>query len=290
MEFMQKYKKLFLTVIVVICLVSILYSLGKRYQPTWVNHVLGFVVTPVQGAITGISSWCGEKIDFVVRMGEIESENRMLKEQVEQLTAENSRLNLVDDENEKLSQLLDIQRKYANYPMVGADVIAKDPGNWYDTFTIDKGTRDGFQKDMVVLASGGLVGRIYEVGYNYAKVRSIIDDTSAVAAKSSRTDDIGSMRGDLFLMTEGKCRMTFIDGQAELMAGDEIVTSHLSPNFPPGILIGNILEINDNPNGTKDAIVKPYVDFKHLETVVVITEVFEQELIAAPPEPTGKAQ
>ncbi len=279
MNFINRHKKLFIVGIVILSVILIAVSVARQYKPTLLNNILGFFITPIQGVVTGVSSWFGDKIDFVVRMGEIEGENRMLKQQVEILGAENSRLHLVDERNQELSELLEITKKYSNYPMVGADVIAKDVGNWYDNFIIDKGTKDGFEKDMIVLASGGLVGRIFEAGYNYSKVKSIIDDTSAVAAKSPRTNDTGSMRGDLYLMMEGKCVMDFIDDDAQIVPGDEIVTSHLSSVFPPGIIIGNVLEVKNNANNTKQAIIKPYVDFKHLETVLVITQLFDRELI-----------
>lgn len=279
LKFLNRHKRAFVISIIVICILCIIISLDKRYKPTWVNNILGFVIIPIDGVITGAGSWIGDKVDFVIRMGEIEAENATLKEQVESLAAENSRLKLIDKENQRLSDLLEIDRKYANYPMVGANVISKDTGNWYDIFLIDKGTKDGLQKDMVVLASGGLVGRIFEAGYNYSKVRSIIDDTSGVSAESSRTEDIGTMRGDLYLMLEGKCRMEFIYAESEILQGDEIVTSHISEVYPPGIIIGHVLDVSKDPNGTKGAVIEPYVDFKHLKTVLVITKVFERELI-----------
>jgi rod shape-determining protein MreC len=280
-EFLKNHKKFFIAAIIVVCILCAIVTLGRKYQPTLVNNTLGFIITPVEGAITGVGAFISARIDFIVRMGEIEAENIELKERVKTLEADNTRLSLVDKENQKLSELLEIDRQYANYPMVGANVIAKDTGNWYNTFTIDKGTRDGFQKDMVVLASGGLVGRIFEAGYNYSKVLSIIDDTSAVAVKIARTEDDGYIRGDLYLMLEGKCRMEFIDSESDLLQGDEIVTAPTSSIYPPGIIIGHVLSVSMDANGTKSAIIEPFVDFKHIEKVIVVTALFEQELIPA---------
>ena len=72
--------------------------------------------------------------------------------------------------------------KYPSYPKVAASVIAKDSGNWFSTFTIDKGKKDGVDVGMNVLAGSGLVGIVTDAGDNFAKVRCIIDDASKSVA------------------------------------------------------------------------------------------------------------
>ncbi len=130
---------------------------------------------------------------------------------------------------------------------------------------------------MVVLSSNGLVGKISEAGYNYSKVVSIIDDTDSVSSQNTRTEDIGFVRGDL--TNKGICIMEYIDNEAEIIEGDEIITSHLSNIYPPGLTIGYVKEIYSDLNTlTKYAVVEPIVDFKNLETVLVITQNFEKNI------------
>ena len=123
---------------------------------------------------------------------------------------------------------------------------------------------------MVFLAFGGLVGKVEEVGTNYAKVSSIINGTYSVTSKTLRTDDEGFVKGDI--VNKGMLKMEYIDKDAEIKEGDEIVTSHLSNIYPAGITIGSVTEVHlDNNNKLyKTAIIKPAVDFKHLEKVLVI--------------------
>jgi rod shape-determining protein MreC len=94
---------------------------------------------------------------------------------------------------------------------------------------------------------------------------------------SLRTGDLGVVRGDYSLMDDGLCRMEYIDAESEIMKGDEIVTSQLSDIYPVGLTIGYVKEIVTDTNGlTKYAIIEPQVDFKHLSTLLVITEAFDK--------------
>ena len=153
---------------------------------------------------------------------------------------------------------------------ITSNIIARDPGNWYENFTIDKGSNDGIEKNMVVLAFGGLVGKVEEVGPNYAKVSSIINGTYSVSSKTLRTDDEGFVKGDI--SNKGILKMDYIDKDAEIKEGDEIVTSHLSEIYPAGITVGYVTEVHLESNNklSKTATIKPAVDFKHLEKVLVI--------------------
>ncbi len=276
MNFLSRYKKIAITIAALFCLGAIVVSLN-RAEPTFFESGIGYFLTPIQKLNTNISDWIESKVNALTNINDIENENEKLKNELFALQTEIDSLKLMEKENEKLSELLEIDRKYSNYPKIGARIIAKDPGNWYDVFIIDKGSEDGLEKNMVVIASGGLVGKIVESGYNYSKVVSIIDDTDSVSAKSLRTDDLGFVRGDL--SNRGMCKMEYVDNEAEIIEGDEIVTSHLSEIYPPGLTIGYVKEIHTDTNTlTKYAVIAPNVDFKHLETVLVITESFHKEL------------
>ncbi len=276
MNFLKNHKKFVIPLVAVLCLCMISFSLN-RAEPTFFESGIGYVLSPVQEFNTSITNWVSSKFNALTNINEIENENEKLKEEVFSLQTEVNRLKIVEDENKKLSELLKIDQKYSDYPKIGARIIAKDTSNWYDVFLIDKGSNDGIEKNMVVIASGGLVGKIVEAGFNYSKVVSIIDDTDSVGAKSLRTDDLGFVRGDF--ENQGMCKMEYVDSDAEIMQGDEIVTSHLSEIYPPGITIGYVKDIqNDDNTITKCAIITPTVDFKHLETVLVITQNFKKDL------------
>lgn len=275
MNFFENNKKLFIILATIFCLVAALYTVN-RVKPTFIENTFGFIITPVQKFNTSAVGWFRDKADYFNGISDLQDENESLKQELEETKVELNRLEMVEQENTNLTGLLDIRSRYSQYTMVAANIIAKDTGNWYDTFTIDKGSKDGLEKNMVVLTSDGLVGRIKQCGYNYAMVTSIIDDTDAISAKSLRTDDLGYVSGDL--ANKGMCKMEYIDNTAEITEGDEVITSNLSEIFPPGITIGYIQEVySDSSAFTKQATVKPAVDFKHLDSVMVITTDFSHD-------------
>lgn len=276
MEFIEKHKKKIIIVITVIMIIIAVFTGFYKTNATFVESGIGLIVVPIQKVLKNSENWVNDKVDFWKNIQNFEKENEELKAKIEELEIENSKLKLYESENKKLSQLLELTEKYYDYPMVGAEVVGKDPGNWYEIFTIDKGTKDGLSANMVVLTQKGLAGRITETAYNYSKVITIIDDSSSVSAKNLRTGDIGIVKGDSTLRKDGLCRMEYIDANAEIMVGDEIVTSHLGDIYPSGITIGYVKEIKADPNGlTQYALIEPVIDFKHIETVLVIDKKLE---------------
>jgi rod shape-determining protein MreC len=264
----EKYVILLVSIILIITIFS---TAGKRYNITFIEKGLGYIVMPIQKIISGIGEWAGDQINFIKNIKNLEKQNAELSKKVDELSYENKILQQYKDENTRLRKLLDLDKKYADYPKIGAEIIGKDPGNWYNVFLIDKGSNDGLEVDMVVLSGNGLVGHIIEVAPNYSKVLAIIDDRNAVSSKVLRTGDLGIVKGDLSLLNQGLCRMEYVDAEADIIVGDEIVTSNLSDIYPPGIMIGTVKEIETESHGlTKYALIEPVVDFKHLEEVLVI--------------------
>ena len=171
-----------------------------------------------------------------------------------------------------------LDEQYSGYEKVGARIIARDSGNWFHAFTINKGEEDGLAIDMNVIAGGGLVGRIIDIGPNWAKVNAIINDDSNVSGMVLASSDILMVSGSLQLMGDGVIGFgQLIDSQNTVKVGDKIVTSNISDKYLPSILIGYISEINqDSNNITKSGKITPAVDFEHLEEVLVILKIKQQ--------------
>lgn len=175
---------------------------------------------------------------------------------------------------EDMRKLLDLDEQY-KYEKVGAGIIGKDAGNWFDTFIIDKGSKDGIEVDMNVIAGSGLVGIVTNVGPNYANVRSIIDDRNSVSAMVLTTSDKCFVNGDLEMMTKQQviAFSDLTDAEDKAAIGDQVVTSYTSSKYLPGLLIGQINELNtDSNNLTKSGTITPAVDFEHIKNVLVILD------------------
>ncbi|MCC8097430.1 MAG: rod shape-determining protein MreC [Eubacterium sp.] len=269
MNFINKHKKTFFLILCVVCL-CLAGITTNRLAPSIFEKTFGFVLTPVQGAVYSVGNWFSSRFSAVTNTDDLIKENEEMKLEIEKLKLENSRIELLEKDNKKLSGLLELSEKYKAYGTTGARIIGKDPGNWYDVFIIDKGSSDGLAQNMVVIADGGLVGRIRECGFNYSQVVSIIDDTDSVSAVSPRTGDTGYVKGDL--NSKGMCKMELIDITSKITEGDEIATSHYSSVYPEGISIGKVVSIeNASDTSTKTAVIEPIVDFEHLDSVLVIT-------------------
>lgn len=230
-------------------------------------------VIPLEQGINQIGGWLGDMTDNFDTMEQLRAENTRLQEQVDSLITENNYLQADQSELERLQDLYRLDQNYADYEKIGAHVIGKDSGNWFNSFTIDKGSRDGIETDMNVIAQSGLVGIVTDVGPTWATVRSVIDDSSNISSMSLSTSDTCIVSGDLSLMSEGQIRFEQMENNDNTVnVGDQLVTSYISDKYLQGILIGYVSEVNvDANNLTRSGYIIPAVDFKNLQEVLVIT-------------------
>ena len=232
-----------------------------------------YTVIPLQQGINQIGGWLGDMSDNFETLQQLRTENEKLQEQIDTLTTENSNLQEERYELERFRELYQLDQNYSDYEKTAAHVIGKDSGNWFSTFTIDKGSDDGIAVDMNVMAGSGLVGIVVDVGPSWAKVRSIIDDSSNVSGMVLSTSDRCIVSGDLSLIDEGQIRFEQMENnENQVSVGDQIVTSYISDKYLQGILIGYVSEVTvDSNNLTRSGYITPAVNFKDLQEVLVIT-------------------
>ena len=252
------------------CIVATAAS-GTTSAP--LQNVAGFLVVPFEKGISGVSNMVGDVKNSLRDKQDVLQENEELKNQINSLTEQNNILIQDQTELTRLKELYNLDQEYTDYPKVAARIISKDPGNWYDTFMINKGTNDGIHVDNNVIAGKGLVGIVTEVGPSWATVRSIIDDSSNVSAMTVGTDDNCVVEGDLELIDEGKLRFTQLyDKEDKVTVGEQVVTSNISEKYVEGLFIGYVSDIQlDTNNLTKSGTIVTPVDFQHLKDVFVIT-------------------
>ena len=251
-------------------LLIIAIVIGKQFDIPVLSTGVNYILYPFEKSIHFVSDKTKNIVAHFQNVDELLKSNEDLEDEVSRLRYENTILNQYQEENDNLRTLLEMKKRYEAYEGIGANVIGKEIGNWYKIFTIDKGTRKGVGNNSVILANGGLVGHVDEATDTVSRVISIIDSRSAVSAKVVRTGDVGIIKGDIELANEGLCVLE-INSESEVVKGDQIITSHLSSIYPPGILIGTVEEvIAGNNDLVHYAYVRPVVDFKHLEQVLVI--------------------
>ena len=267
--------KYILLVLTLVCFLVMLGSFVLGWTSGPVGTAASYVFIPMQKGLTTVGNWISDKTYELASLKDVMKENEQLKVQVDELTDELNTLKLEQYDTEDLRELLALDTGYSEYNKLSASVIGKDAGNWFDTFLIDKGEKDGVAVGMNVITGRGLAGIITEVGPNYAKVRCIIDDTSSVSGMVLSTSDNCIVKGDLQTMDERQM-ITFSnlkDTEGKVAVGDQVVTSYISSEYVQGLLIGYISEIHVNPNNlTKSGLITPVVDFEHVKHVLVITD------------------
>lgn len=262
-----------LAIMTFFCVSAIVATLASGVTSAPLQEAAGLIIVPFEKSIASIGQWMTGVQDSFQEKEDLIQKNKELQTTVDTLTEQNNVLLQDQAELARLEQLYELDEEYTDYPKVAARIISKDPGNWYDTFMINRGSNDGIRVDNNVIAGKGLVGIVTEVGSNWATVRSIIDDSSNVSAMTVSTDDICVVEGDLELIDEGKLRFSQLyDREDKVSVGERIVTSNISDKYVEGLFIGYVSEIElDTNNLTKTGTLVTPVDFQHLKDVFVIT-------------------
>ena len=262
-----------LWLVVLLCLIFIGVSLKNNGEKLSIQNGISSLILPMEKGLNSVGQWFGEQKEHNRSLNELSAENEELKQQIEQLNTKISSMENNLSELEALRELLKMKELDPDYDMVGARVISKNAGNWFHSFTIDKGSNDGIKKDMNVIYDNGLVGIVTDVAANSATVRAIIDDTSSVSGMLSKSNELCIVNGDLQLYQEGLLDVEMISKDAQVAAGDEVVTSYISDKYLPGLVIGYISNVSmDSSNLSQNAEITPKVSFDNITNVMVITQ------------------
>ena len=269
----QKKNQYIFILLTVLCIMMIVLSSVKDGFMNPLRNAVGTVLVPIQSGVNYVGYKLYSRWEKHKTLLEAEAENEKLNAKIDLLTEENNILKQNEEELKRLRDLYSLDQQYLQYDKVAARVIAKDSENWFQVFRIDKGSKDGIMVDQNVMAKGGLVGIVTDVGLNYATVRSIIDDESRVSCMGIQSSDTCIVAGDLQLFEEGRLRITNMKKEAVIQDGDRIVTSNISSKFLPGILVGFAIGIEeDEKRLMKNGYLIPAADFTDIREVLVLKE------------------
>ena len=243
-------------------------SSGTLISP---ESTLARALAPVQSLVSGMTQGISGYLYRVKLRSNIEYEYNQLKAQNDELVLRSLLYEELEEENTRLRALLGEYETRAEMNPVLARVIASESGNYFSTFTINKGKKDGVDTQMAVITSEGLIGYTYEVFETTAKVITVIDDQASLAALIESSRDQGAVKGTLGSTGEPLCRMYYLSADSVPRPGDRVITSGIGVSFPKGLLIGYVREstraIEDNKHYI---VVEPAADFEHIENVLVL--------------------
>lgn len=228
-------------------------------------------VSPIQNAFYRLTRAVSDTLYRMKYYSNLEAEYEQLRIQNEDLVY---RAMLTDELQHQLTQFEDMHAEIINNENlrpITCQVIGRDEGNYFSTFTINRGSRDDIEPFMAVTISGALVGYTEVVHENSATVRTIIDSEASIAALIQSSRDQGTIRGTLGVDGTAMCRMYYLPDDHLPRPGDIVVTSGVGLSFPKGIPIGTVRESTRGMDANKQYIVvEPDVDFEHIEYVIVL--------------------
>ncbi|WP_160678479.1 rod shape-determining protein MreC [Clostridium sp. C8-1-8] len=264
--------KLAVTVIVlsVSFLAIIIYSV-KRDSSNPITSGAGTALNPIQKAAYTLANKAKGGLDFFVNFSEVKQENEELKKKNIDLENKLIEYGSLKSENDRLRNMLDFKSQRSSYLYVGAYIVAKPDQNMLNGYIIDKGTKDGVAKDMVVIAPEGLVGKIVEADANWSKVQTLINENFAAHGKVGTSEVSGIVRGYKNNDNESLAILDLLPINAVVNKGDVITTTGLGKLYPKDLRIGTVVSTEeDKIKVNKSAIIKPFVDFNKLEELYVV--------------------
>ena len=248
----------------------IIYSLQS--DANGISSSVSTVVSPLQKIVYNINSRVKETVDFFLNFSEVKLENEELKQKNTELENELIEYESLKDEVERLREALNFTESRSNYNYVGVNIIGYSGSSLSDGYIIDKGSNDGIAKNMVVVSSKGLVGKVTKVSSNFAIVQSILNENIAVAVMDQQTRDASGVLQGLSDKKDNNMTVVYnLPIDSDVKEGDIIVTSGLGKIYPKEIPVGTVVSIQeDNVKVMKSAVVEPFVNFSKLEELFVV--------------------
>lgn len=268
----NRWKRWVITSVILFLIIVMGITMGGRERITFIENIIGNVVIPIQNGFDFVGDGISNAVSPITNVWKMDEEISALREENQKLRQE-----IVDNalDSQQLIELKKIKKEMSIIENVlevddyiTCSVVGKDNGNWYNMFTINAGTKDGITKNSPVINGDGLVGRVYEVGSNWAKVVSLIDYKSEIGFETvdSKKNYDGILKGHLDESIDGY----LFDAHADVTVGETVITSGMGI-YPKGIVIGKISEVIINEDELlTNIVVNPLVDFKNLDRVMVI--------------------
>ena len=273
-DFFRNNGALILVIAVLLAAITAVSSYVLQGVPNPLANVLGVITTPIRNGISSFAGWAEGIYNYSFQYDELQAENARLRKEIAELEAKAREGEADSKENERLRTLLGLRQKRREFDFESATVTAMTSSNWESTLTISKGSDFGVAlNDCVVTETGALVGVVSEVGTNWATVSTIINTDIEMGGIVTRTYSAGVLEGDFSLMSQGLVKLNYLPEEAQLVAGDEVVTSGKGDVYPSGLVVGQVEGVFTDPSGmTRYAVVLPDVKLDSLVEVFVIKD------------------
>ena len=268
--FQNKFFIICLCIALVLTIVPSVFSImGYR---SLAKNIVGTVTMPVRWVATTVGNAFQGWGKYFGNMKALDEENKALIEENAALKEQLQNAELLEKENERLRDYLDMKNKYPSFKMEEGMVISHSSGNYITNFTLNRGTLHGIAPNMPVVTKDGIVGYVVEVGLNWCMVSTLIETATSVGAYIPRSEVVVIVSVDYIMRQQGTCKIGYIDAAADVEVGDTVYSSGTGSVYPADLKIGTVTSIEvDEYNRTLVATVTPAVDFSSLKWVMIIT-------------------
>ncbi len=277
-EYFRSPFTIFLVIVVVLLLALMIFSLASGHDLLPAENVSGTILSPLQTAASAVRNFVVGIFDRTNEKA-LKAENAELRDRLEQALLDAEEISALREENAELRAFYELREQHPEADLVYASVVAFDINNLNSNVTINKGKSSGIKKDDIVVSPDGLVGRVFEVGTNYAKVATVLGTNSSVGGMVIRTRETGILVGDYSLRSKGQCKLTLLRNISAVSVGDTVKTSGLGEIFPEGIVIGKVVSVEENEDFSATAIVQTSAKLTALKGVMVMTNYGEETIV-----------
>lgn len=275
---MNTFKSRFFLVLLVIAVFFVTVSsvLSLTGNSFIVRNTVNVISFPFRYVANFIGNGAEGFVRYFKNIDKLIDENNALKEENKNLRDELADKNAAIEENDRLRDYLELYETHTSYYFKEATVIGYESSSYMSTLTLNVGSLHGISKKMPVIVTDGIVGHVSEVGLNWCRVVTLIENYSSVGAYTDRTGALGVVEGDYSLKDSGLCYFKNIKADADVKVGDKVVSSGVGSIYPEGFEIGEVVEIkSDSVSRTLVAKIKLSADLTSLTKVMVLTGIKE---------------
>ena len=246
-----------------------------------IRTAVNTILSPIRGVFSDAGDGIRDISAYITEFDAMKAENERLRSQLASMEDTIRAAELTLEENAFLREFLSLKESHNDYRFLKCEIVASDASAGYRrTLTLNAGTVEGAAVGYPVITPSGVVGRITEVGGNWAKAAPITELSSAIGAYVERSGDSGVAEGSYLYRDAGQLLFNYLEEDADIIIGDRIRTSGVNSYYPRGLLIGEITEILTDPaTGARSAVITPTSPLSDLRDVMVLTDfaIYETE-------------
>ncbi|WP_099362057.1 rod shape-determining protein MreC [Fredinandcohnia onubensis] len=266
-------KRLIILLVCIIVLVALIgFSLQERNKLSWPEQFIKDSVGWVQSVFHQPSQAIAGFFDNINHIENTYEENKLLKEKLDSYGQLEAKVQELEKENGKLRDVLEKTESLDHFNKIQATVIGRNPDQWHEIITVNRGTRHGVEVDMAVITSKGLIGKVKHAN-TFTSTIQLLSSPNRINRISAYIQGESKIMGLIEGYDEEKEALLFKINtpDSKIEKDQKVLTSGLGGIFPSELYIGEVMDIVPDDYGlTKTAYIRPAADFYEIDHVIIV--------------------